>query len=672
MQALQIFTSQPAADDSRSLASSKTEASTPNADEFAAIMAVEDTVTEAEIELSTDGAESLLALSEVQITIPKSMPWKLANADSAPVMGETLPNSETAKHVVKDTKVEMDPRSKTQGHLQDPVHPQLSEKIQQIGQKDTVINQIKTTKTLQGGEQRRGVEWSDTKTTTASEVNVDMSKIYTGTDFEIDKGAKDMGRLIHDPSKGSLAARSEVALTAPANGQLELTQVEIDAPITIETTKDTARARQPAMEVDLAKDRLTTSPDRPGLETAPSSSPRSTPEVTSALSTPLAILGRHLAPSVEVIPNQRSIRPTAKPTTEPTLASSLVASPETIAPNSRLTIPTGAGQIETTDLRSPATSWPVQPALSSVAATAQAEVGSPLAHHPAEPSSIVATAQAELDSPVAYGPTDIPSATIPTIKMSPTPPEAAYFGMDPKNRFLTGTTNSETPFRDQTGLVSQEPIERLGTEASRPPTAGTETETETETGATPNRTEQQQSSVLNGNADLFDLAKVDDMMGVDLSEAAVGHLAGTTTTALTTSIGASHQAMPAQTASRLAYDAAQLPLGQATEVTLDPPELGRVSLVVTQTDGGLLMTITTERADTLELMRRNSELLAREFDSAGMGGTEFRFSQGGASDHRGDQHGSTSTPMLDAAPLEDTSPLIPQQSASRTTLDLRF
>jgi hypothetical protein len=97
--------------------------------------------------------------------------------------------------------------------------------------------------------------------------------------------------------------------------------------------------------------------------------------------------------------------------------------------------------------------------------------------------------------------------------------------------------------------------------------------------------------------------------------------------------------------------------------------LGRVSLVVTQTDGGLLMTITTERADTLELMRRNSELLAREFDSAGMGGTEFRFSQGGAPDHQGDPKRSASTPTLNTAPLEE---LIPQRSASRTTLDLRF
>jgi hypothetical protein len=663
MQALQIFTLQPAADDSRSLASSKTEASTPNADEFAAIMAVEDTVTKAEIELSTDGAESLLALTEVQIKIPKSIPWKLTNADSASVLGETLPNSETAKHVVEDTKVEMDPGSKTQGRLQDPVHPQLNEKIQQIGQEGTIVDQIQTTKILQGGEQRRGVEWSDTKTTVVSEVNVDMSKTDTSTDFKIDKGPKDMGQLIHDPSKGSLATRSEVILTAPANGQLELTPVEIDAPITIEFTKDTARTRQPAMEVGLAKDQLATSQDRPGLETAPSSSPRSKPEVTSAISTQLAILGRHLAPSTEVIPNQRATRPTAKPTTEPTLTSSLVVSPETNAQNTRLTIPTGDEQIETTDLRSPATSWSVQPALSSVAATAQAEVGSPLAHHPAEPSSIVATAQAELDSPVAYGPTDIPSATIPTTEMSPTPPEAAYFGMDPKTRFLTGTTNSEAPFRDQTGVISQEPIVRLGTEASHPPTAGTGV------GATPNRTEQQQSSVLTGNTDLFDLTKIDDMMGVELSEAEVGHVAGTTTTALTTSMSASHHAMPAQTASRLAYDAAQLPLGQATEVTLDPPELGRVSLVVTQTDGGLLMTITTERADTLELMRRNSELLAREFDSAGMGGTEFRFSQGGAPDHQGDPKRSASTPTLNTAPLEE---LIPQRSASRTTLDLRF
>jgi len=65
--------------------------------------------------------------------------------------------------------------------------------------------------------------------------------------------------------------------------------------------------------------------------------------------------------------------------------------------------------------------------------------------------------------------------------------------------------------------------------------------------------------------------------------------------------------------------------GETIELRLDPPELGRVHVLMSQADGGLSAVITTEKADIGELLRRNSDLLAREFSKAGFEGATLKF-----------------------------------------------
>jgi len=65
------------------------------------------------------------------------------------------------------------------------------------------------------------------------------------------------------------------------------------------------------------------------------------------------------------------------------------------------------------------------------------------------------------------------------------------------------------------------------------------------------------------------------------------------------------------------------------EITLTPEELGKVRLVITQGDSPTV-TVHAENRDTLDLLRRNGELLARELRDTGLGGATISFGDRGA------------------------------------------
>lgn len=64
-----------------------------------------------------------------------------------------------------------------------------------------------------------------------------------------------------------------------------------------------------------------------------------------------------------------------------------------------------------------------------------------------------------------------------------------------------------------------------------------------------------------------------------------------------------------------------------TELSLSPEELGRVSLSMKIVDGVMSVSITTERPETQELIRRHIETLAQEFRSLGYQDVGFHFSE---------------------------------------------
>lgn len=108
------------------------------------------------------------------------------------------------------------------------------------------------------------------------------------------------------------------------------------------------------------------------------------------------------------------------------------------------------------------------------------------------------------------------------------------------------------------------------------------------------------------------------------------------------------------------------------EVTLSPEELGRVRFHIHSGEHGLVVQVAADRPETLDLMRRHADQLARDFAEAGYDGASFSFGDGGASG----QERSSDTPAGSDAdlPLAEAAPTpAAAQSQPQTDgLDIRI
>jgi len=89
--------------------------------------------------------------------------------------------------------------------------------------------------------------------------------------------------------------------------------------------------------------------------------------------------------------------------------------------------------------------------------------------------------------------------------------------------------------------------------------------------------------------------------------------------------------IPRQIALRIAQmaEGGPGPARGTVEISLSPEELGRVRLRLHPSEAGLSVTVTADRPETLDLLRRNIDMLAREFLGIGYDGAQFDFAQGG-------------------------------------------
>lgn len=63
-------------------------------------------------------------------------------------------------------------------------------------------------------------------------------------------------------------------------------------------------------------------------------------------------------------------------------------------------------------------------------------------------------------------------------------------------------------------------------------------------------------------------------------------------------------------------------------MTLDPEELGRIRLTLKGREGCMIVTVHADRAETLDLLRRNIDMLAQDFRDLGYVQTSFSFGGG--------------------------------------------
>jgi flagellar hook-length control protein FliK len=75
------------------------------------------------------------------------------------------------------------------------------------------------------------------------------------------------------------------------------------------------------------------------------------------------------------------------------------------------------------------------------------------------------------------------------------------------------------------------------------------------------------------------------------------------------------------------------------EIRLDPAELGRVHIALSRTERGLHASVTAERPETMDLLRRNADVLTRELAAAGYDTVSLDMAQGGQDPEAGARSG---------------------------------
>ena len=164
----------------------------------------------------------------------------------------------------------------------------------------------------------------------------------------------------------------------------------------------------------------------------------------------------------------------------------------------------------------------------------------------------------------------------------------------------------------------------------------------------------------------------------DLDFALQTSLSGVSTTALTPSVSIAGQA-PSATAQVIAQQLATAlsNSGASTdtplELALDPPELGRVRMQISDVSGVMTLMIQAERPETADLMRRHLELLAQEFAQAGLDAPSVHISQDGSDQDRQSAEGrSADAPFSSADHPADHAPPPPTIRTASGGLDLRL
>lgn len=127
------------------------------------------------------------------------------------------------------------------------------------------------------------------------------------------------------------------------------------------------------------------------------------------------------------------------------------------------------------------------------------------------------------------------------------------------------------------------------------------------------------------------------------------------------SVAIARAELPPNIASQIAGALHKAP-DKPIEIALNPPELGRVRMVLSASESGMVVQVMTDRADTLDLMRRNIDDLGRALSDLGYENLSFAFGQDGEGSAQ-DGHDAPETVQL----LLDETPLVPDTATLAST-----
>ncbi|MDE3026976.1 MAG: flagellar hook-length control protein FliK [Paracoccaceae bacterium] len=110
------------------------------------------------------------------------------------------------------------------------------------------------------------------------------------------------------------------------------------------------------------------------------------------------------------------------------------------------------------------------------------------------------------------------------------------------------------------------------------------------------------------------------------------------------------------------------------EIAFAPEELGHVRITMSGDNGAMTLTIHAERQDTLDLLRRNIDTLAQEFQSLGYANTSFSFGQwsGQSAPQKTPAPASSYETDFSTVPSALAPPPPRQRVANRQGLDIRL
>jgi len=139
-----------------------------------------------------------------------------------------------------------------------------------------------------------------------------------------------------------------------------------------------------------------------------------------------------------------------------------------------------------------------------------------------------------------------------------------------------------------------------------------------------------------------------------------------------------HAAAEPRAITRQIADAVVTQRDGTVELRLNPEELGRVSLSMTQVDGAMSVHLNAERPETLELLKRHIALLEAEFGDVGFDTASFSFGESGNQKASGDaqsefaQTGPGGGDLSVLSSEDDATPVIPTAGIPpETRLDIR-